>query len=309
MQAVRIHQYGGPEVLLTEDAPEPIAGDGEILIQVKASGVNPADAGLRAGHFRSLIDPPLPIILGFDLAGIVVSTGAGVTDFAPGDEVYAMSGWRCGAHAEYIALPAAEVALKPASLDFIEAAALPLGILTSYQAIFDLAGLSAGQTLLVHAASGGVGSIAVQLAKAKGARVIGTASGRNEEFVRGLGVDQFVDYTTTKFEEVVSDVDVVFDTMGGDTQERSYKVMKPGGFLVAATQPPSPETLAANGVRGGMVGAVPNGAQLREVAGLVEASQVKAHVEVVLPLAEIQEAHRQIETHHTRGKIVLKVGE
>lgn len=309
MKAVRIHEYGGPEVLLYEDVPQPVPAEGEILIQIKATGVNPADATLRAGFFRGMFDVPLPHILGFDLAGIVTEIGAGVTEFAPGDEVYAMAGWRNGAHAEYIALSATDAALKPTSLNFIEAASLPVASLTSYQAIFDVAGLSAGQTLLVHAASGGVGSIAVQLAKARGCRVIGTASGRNEEFVRSLGVDEFVDYTATRFEEVVSGVDVVFDTIGGDTHERSYKVLKPNGFLVAATQPPNPEALAAHGVRGGMVGVVPSGSQLREVAGLVDAGQVKAHVELVLPLSKVQEAHQKVETHHTRGKIVLQVGE
>ena len=200
-----------------------------------------------------------------------------------------------------------EVALKPKSIDHVHAAAIPLAALTAWQSLFDSAGLSAGQKVLIHAAAGGVGSFAVQLAKWKGAYVIGTASNRNQDFVRKLGADETIDYQTTRFEDVVHDVDVVFDTIGGDTQKRSWKVLKKGGILVSIVGPPSAEEAAAHGVRQASVFVQPSAAQLTELAKLVESGKLRPIVETVLPLSEARHAHELSQTGHTRGKIVLRV--
>src|SRR5579864_2585188 len=233
MKAVRIHTYGGPEVLRYEDAPRPVPAAGEVLIKIHAAAVNPVDWKVRAGHLKDMLKYQLPLIPGWDAAGVIEDVGAGVARLKHGDEVYTRPDiMRDGTYAEYIAVREAEVALKPKSLDHVHAAAIPLAALTAWQALFDAGGLSAGQRVLIHAAAGGVGSFAVQFAKWKGAHVIGTASARNAELVRSFGADQFIDYRSTRFDDVVKDADVVFDTVGGDTQERSWKVLKKGGILV-----------------------------------------------------------------------------
>jgi NADPH:quinone reductase-like Zn-dependent oxidoreductase len=214
---------------------------------------------------------------------------------------------RDGAYAEFIVARESEVALKPRSIDHLHAAALPLAGLTGWQSLFVAGGLVAGQRVLIHAAAGGVGSLAVQLAKWKGAHVIGTASARNHDFLRELGADEAIDYAKVRFEEVVSPVDVVFDTQGGDVQERSWKVLKRGGVLVSIAGPPSAEKAAAHGVRQAFVFTQPNAAQLAEIAQLVDAGKLKAIVETVLPLAEAKRGHELSELGHTRGKIVLRV--
>lgn len=306
MKAVRIHAYGGPDVLVYEDVERPAPAAGEVLVRIHAAGVNPADWKVREGYFKAFSNEPLPRILGGDIAGVVESVGSDVTSFKAGDEVYGMTG-ASGGYAEYVAVAAGNLALKPRSLDFVQAAAVPVGALTAWQALFDTAGLSAGQRVLIHAAAGGVGSFAVQLAKAKGAYVIGTASGRNTQFLHDLGVDQVVDYTSTRFEDEVHAVDVVFDTIGGETQERSWQVLKPGGFLVSIVQPPSPETAAARSVRAAVLYAQPDAAELAEIATLIDAGQVKVQVETVLPLTAARQAQELSQSGHTRGKIVLKV--
>ncbi len=227
MKAVRIHSYGGPEVLKYEEAPRPKSAPGEVLIRVHAAGVNPVDWKIRQGYFKGRVDYSLPLILGWDLSGVVEATGSGVAGLQEGDEVYSRPDIaRDGAYAEHIVVRETEVALKPESIDHIHAAAIPLAALTAWQSLFDAAGLSAGQKALIHAAAGGVGSFAVQLARWKGAHVIGTASKRNHELVRNLGAAETIDYETTRFKDVVHEVDVVFDTIGGDTQKRSWQVLK-----------------------------------------------------------------------------------
>ena len=308
MKAVRIHNYGGPEVLKFEDAPRPRASSGEVLIRVHAAAVNPVDWKIRAGYLKDRIAYVLPFIPGWDVSGVVEATGPEVMKFKKGDEVYARPDiTRNGAYAEYIVVKATEVALKPRSIDHVHAAAIPLAALTAWQAIFDAAGLSAGQKILIHAAAGGVGGFAVQLAKWKGAHVIGTASARNQAFLRELGVDEPIDYEKAKFEDVVRDVDVVFDTIGGDTQQRSWKVLKKGGILVSIISQPSEKEAAKHGVRLGYVFVQPNAAELAEIAKLVDSGKVKPVVETVLPLSEARRAQELSETGHTRGKIVLKV--
>lgn len=320
MKAVRIHEYGGPDVLACEDAPRPEPAEDELLIRVHAAGVNPADWQIRSG-IRFVLERPFSLILGLDVSGVVETVGRRVTRLNVGDAVYGMLPVRGGgAYAEYAAGPATGVAHKPSSLDHVQAAAVPVVALTAWQALFEAGELTAGQTVLIHAAAGGVGHIAVQLAKWKGARVIGTASGRNEEFLRGLGVDEFVNYRTTRFEDVVRDVDVVLDPIPIDvdaasdaaaeeTHERSWSVLKRNGVLVSICRTPSPQTAAAYGVRGKYILARPDGAQLAQIAKLVDAGHVGPLIDTVFPLEEARRAHELSQKGHARGKIVLRVVE
>lgn len=308
MKAVRIHSYGGVDVLVHENAPRPTPGAGEVLVRVIATSVNPFDCAVRAGYLAGYFNHTLPLILGTDVSGVIETVGAGVTAFKPGDSVYARAGvTRDGAYAEYVVIAASDVAAKPLSLDHVHAAALPHVTLTAWQALFELAQLTSSQTVLIHGAGGGVGHMAVQLARWRGAKVIGTASA-NLDLVRELKVDQAIDYAAAPFENSVSGVDVVLDIAGGDVQERSWKVLKPGGILVSTVQAPSPETAAAHGMRQAMVySAPPIGETLTQVAALVDAGTLKPHVAAVMPLADVARAHTLIEGRHTRGKLVLQV--
>lgn len=257
-----------------------------------------------------MLNHQLPVILGWDVSGIVEEVGSRVKDFQVGDAVYSRPDLtRNGGYAEYIAIRAAEVAAKPKSIDHIAAASVPLAGLTAWQALFDQANLSAGQTVLIHAAAGGVGTFAVQFAKWKGAHVIGTASSRNQDFLHELGIDQVIDYQQTRFEDVVKDVDVVFDTIGGEVQERSWQVLKKGGILVSIVSPPSKESAAKYGVTEKYFFLQPKAAQLTEIAGLIDAGYIKTIVETVLPLNQVQQAHELSQSGHTRGKIVLQVAD
>jgi NADPH:quinone reductase-like Zn-dependent oxidoreductase len=310
MKAVQVHNYGGPEVLRFEDAPRPTPGFGELLIRVHAASVNAIDWKARAGYLKDVFPLPLPYIPGWDVSGIVEAIGPGVTQFKKGNEVYAVpDGARSGkgTYAEYVVVKETEAALKPKSIDHIHAAALPVVALTAWQALFDHAGLSKGQKLLIHGAAGGVGGIAVQLAKWKGAHVIGTASGRNQDLLRELGVDDPIDYEKNRFEDVVNDVDVVLDTQGGDTQNRSWKVLKKGGLLISIVAPPSAEEAAKHSLRSAFLSGHPSSAQLYEIAQLVDAGKLKPVVETVLPLSDARRAHELNETGHARGKTVLRV--
>lgn len=309
MQAVRIHAFGGPETLALENVPTPQPGKGQVLVKVHAAGVNPVDWKIREGRFR---DPSLalPMTLGFDVAGVVESVGEGVERLRAGDKVYAyLSLKRGGGYAEYVTIDESEAALMPYTLDDVEAAGVPLAALTAWQALFDQAELKSGQTVLIHGAAGGVGTFAVQLAKAKGATVIGTASEKNHAYLKELGADRVIDYNTERFEEVVSDVDVVLDSIGGDTQARSFGVLKPGGVLVSIVGPVSPQKAAEHGVRGKSMLVQPSAAQLAEIGSLIDQGKVKPVVSHVMPLADAAKAHEQSQSGHTRGKIVLRVSE
>src|SRR5437588_2827195 len=303
MKAVQIHAYGGPEVLRYEDVPLPQPKANQILVRVHGAGVNPIDWKLREGYLSS----PLPMIMGVDVSGVVESVGSGVEKYRSGDAVFGQVADESGGYAEYALTMESDVARKPEGLDYIRAAALPVAGLVPWQALFDTANLTAGQTVLIHGAAGGVGSFAVQFAKWKGARVIGTASGAHVEQVRQLGADEVIDYRKTKFEEVARDVDVVLDTIGGETQERSWQVLKRSGVLVSLVQSPSPEKATAHGVRGFFVRQKPNGEQLATIADLVLKGTVKVNVETVLPLPEARKAQELSKTGHSGGKIVLEV--
>jgi NADPH:quinone reductase-like Zn-dependent oxidoreductase len=308
MKAVVIHSYGGREVLVSEDMPVPEITDDEVLIRVHAAGVNPVDWKVRAGYLSEMLPYEFPLIIGWDVSGTVAKTGSNVTRLSVGDEVYALADIsRNGAYAEFIAVKGDGVSLKPDSLDHVHAASVPLAALTAWQSIFGAADLTEGQKILIHAAAGGVGSFAVQLAKWKGAHVLGTASARNREFLLGLGTDEVIDYTKTPFEDVAVDVDVVLDAMGGEVQERSWKTLKSGGILVSILGPPDDGMAAEFGVRGAGVFVQPDAGQLTDIAKLIDNGQVKPVVTEVLPLSDVAKAHELSETEHVRGKIVLEV--
>lgn len=310
MKAVRIHTYGGPVVLTYEDVPLPTIADDDVLIRVHAAAVNPVDWKIREGHLQSFLPYQLPLILGWDVSGVVEAVGADVTTFKLGDEVYSRPNIeRDGAYAEYIAVKASEVALKPKTVDHVHAAAVPLAGITAWHCLFESAQLSAGQRVLIHAAAGGVGSYAVQFARWKGAYVIGTASARNRDFLLELGANEVIDYQSTQFEDVVEPVDVVFDTMGGEVQERSWQIVKPGGILVSIISPPSEEQAAAHQCRSAYVFIQPRADWLTEMARLIDAGQVKSIVDAVFPLDQAVAAHQMSQSGHTRGKIVFQVRE
>lgn len=308
MKAIRFHAYGDPGVLVYEDAPVPRPGEGEMLVRVRAAGVNPVDWKIRNGNWKSL-NLPLPMIPGYDVSGIVESIGAKVTRFKKGDAIYAyMALRRGGAYAEYALVREDEAAAKPAKVDDVAAASVPLAALTAWQALVDTAKLGKGQRVLIHAAAGGVGTFAVQIARSLGATAIGTASASNQEFLKGLGCDQVVDYKRQRFEEVVTPVDVVLDSIGGDTLERSFKVVKPGGIIVSIVDDPSRFGAAYSQVRSAHILVSPNAAELAQIAALIDAGTIKPVVSQTLALAEARHAHELSETGHTRGKIVLRVG-
>lgn len=306
MKAVCIRKFGGPEVAKLEEVRRPDPGAGQVLVRVHAAGVNPVDWKIREGLLGEMV---LPQILGTDISGVVEEVGPGVSEFHTGDAVFGTVADTSGAFAEFAVSEVAQIARKPVTLDDTHAAALPIAALTAWQALFDKAQLNEGQKVLIHAASGGVGSFAVQFAKWKGAYVIGTASAQNEHYLRELGLDEFIDYKSVRFEDLVEDVDVVLDTIGGQTQERSYFVMKPGGILVSIVQPPSLDAAAKHGVRCTFMRCDHNRAdQLEKIANLVVAGQVQVHVETVLPLEETSKALELSQRGHTRGKMVLAVG-
>ncbi len=308
MKAIVAHEYGKPEVAHYEDAPRPEPKENEALVRVMAAGVNPADPLIVSGKYAQEFGTHVPLIPGYDIAGVVEKTGAGVTKLKRGDAVYGYplmgGGW-----AEFAVVTETEVAAKPASLTFEQAAAVPMGALTAWQALNDVAQLQAGQTILIHGGSGGVGSFAVQLAKARGARVIATASSANQDLLKQLGADVAIDYTKQKFEEVAKDVDVVLDTVGRDTLARSYAVVKKGGIVCTLVSRTDPAALERYGIRGASIAVKPDAEDLAEIARLIDQKKIKPVVSEVLPLSEGVKALEQAETHHTRGKIVLKVAD
>jgi NADPH:quinone reductase-like Zn-dependent oxidoreductase len=250
----------------------------------------------------------MPFVPGWDVSGVVEATGPNVTLLATGDEVYGYpSVVRNGTYAEYAVVPEAELALKPRSVDHVQAASVPMAALTAWQGLFDAGDLRTDQKVLIHGGAGGVGSFAIQFARWKGAFITATASGRNQEFLRNLGADLTIDYEKSRFDRLVCDVDLVFDTVGGDTLGRSWKVLKKGGILVSTVEAPDPRLAEAHGVRAALVDTQANPAQLAEIAGLVDAGMVRPIVEAVFPLNEARYAQELSQTGHARGKIVLKV--
>ncbi|MFF4078933.1 NADP-dependent oxidoreductase [Streptomyces sp. NPDC001777] len=309
MRAIGQDTHGTPEVLKEVVLPRPVPGPGQILVAVRAAGMNPTDWKHRAA---GLFLNRLPLVLGWDVSGVVEAVGFGVTLFEPGDEVFGMLPYPhgVGSHAEYVTGPARAFAHKPAGIDHVRAAALPLAALTAHQALVDTAAVRAGQRVLVHAAAGGVGHLAVQIAKSRGAYVIGTASAPKHDFVRSLGADEVVDYRTTDFRDAARDVDVVLDPLSGDTRIRSLDVLRPGGVLVSllpGTDPDEAAKAAARGVRVKTLLVEADHAGMNAVAGLAASGSLRVHVEAVFPLADAARAHALGETGRTTGKIVLTI--
>jgi NADPH:quinone reductase-like Zn-dependent oxidoreductase len=309
MKAIVIHEYGGPEVLKYEDVPRPEPKEDQVLVRVIAAGVNPVDGMIRSGMFAKYEKAAFPMIPGDDIAGVVEKVGSKITKFKPSDPVFAYIGLKNGGgYAEYALATEREAAPKPKSLTYVEAAAVPIVALTAWQALIDTAKLSAGQTVLIHGASGGVGSFAIQIAKARGANVIATASTANQDLLKQLGADVAIDYTKTKFEDVAKDVDVVIDSIGKDTLARSYGVVKKGGFVVTLVARIDQAELDKHGVQGASLSVEPNSNELAEIGKLIdEKKRLSVIVSQTFPLSEARKAQEQVATGHTRGKIVLKV--
>jgi NADPH:quinone reductase-like Zn-dependent oxidoreductase len=308
MRVITQQRFGGPEVLTVVDAPKPTPLPTEVLVRVEAVGLMPLEPRLRSGEMPELGRPPF--VLGWDVSGVVER--ASTWRLRPGDEVFGMSlfpRWANG-YAEFVAVPALHLAPKPAGVSHIEAAALPSVGLTAWQGLVDLGGVTAGDRVLVHAGGGGVGHVAIQIAKALGAHVITTASAGKREFVEGLGADEVIDYTVADFAEEVRDVDLVLDTIGGGTVERSLAVLRPGGHLVTAVAEGDRELGAkfeAAGMRFSGIAVDPDPVGLRALVELVELGKLRVHVQETFPFERIAEAHRLLESGHTRGKLVLTV--
>ncbi|MEH0577844.1 NADP-dependent oxidoreductase [Streptomyces sp. B21-108] len=306
MHAIVQSAFGGPEVLVHTETDVPEPGPGEVLLRVAGAGVNPGDAVLRAGGVPGLVT--LPWTPGNDVSGVVERVGEGVTRFAPGDEVYGMLAVAGrGAYAEFTAVPADALAPAPKNLDLVHAGAVPLVAFTAWQALTVLARVRPGDRVLIHAAAGGVGHVAVQLAKELGAHVIGTARAANHDFLRGLGADELIDYTATDFRTAVAPVDVVLDLVGGAYGPRSLDVLRPGGLLIGASIDPGTDEqqAATRGLRYVWVTAEPSGEVLEQITDRIEAGRLQITVDRVYPLTEATAAHHAIEEKRTTGKIIL----
>jgi NADPH:quinone reductase-like Zn-dependent oxidoreductase len=301
MKAGRIHHFGPPNAIVIDDIPIPKPEEGELVVRVAAAGVGPWDALIREG--KSDVQLTLPVILGSDLAGIVESVGLGVAQLAPGDEVFGVTNKQfCGAYAEYAVASADMVAAKPRSLSFVEAASVPVVAVTAYQMLIDYAQLGAGQSVLIHGAAGNVGAYAVQLAKRAELQVFATARPADIEYVRSLGADTVVNHQTAKFEDVVPPVDAVLDVVGGETQFRSFGVLKPGGILVSVVSPPPQR----EGFRSAFFLVDVTGTLLAKLTGLLDERKLTTNVGTVLPLEGARDAHEMLAgAPHKRGKIVL----
>lgn len=315
MRAITQDSLGGPEVLKLSEVPRPEPIQTEVLVKVHAAGVNPVDWKTREGNGMAGVLGEPPFVLGWDVSGVVAEVGFGVHTLKVGDEVYGMPWFprQAGAYAEYVTAPSRQFALKPTTIDHDHAAAVPLAALTAWQSLVDAAHVEAGQRVLIHAAGGGVGHFAVQIAKHLGAHVIGTAGAAKHDWLRSLGADELVDYTKVRFEDVVSDVDVVIDLVGDghdSTSTRSLKTLRPGGIIVPIPSGGSPELLDTardQGLRATAFLVEPDGPALARIADLIDAGAVRVEVEEVLPLDKAAEAHRRGQQGRTRGKLVLHV--
>ena len=308
MKAIQIHEFGGPEVLKYENAPRPVPGPDDLLIKVFATSVNPVDWKIRAGYAKGRFPVTFPLIPGGDVSGEVEEVGGNVKTFRKGDEVYGRPDpTKNGAYAEYIVVNANTVNLKPKSIGHEKAAAVPLAGLTAWQALSDHGKLQAGQKVLIQAASGGVGTFAIQFARWKGAYVIGTTSQNNVDFVKQLGADLVIDYKNQRFEELISDIDLVIDTIGGETQRRSLLVIKNGGRLITIVRPEFQDAAAARNIHmeGFMTQSIPE--ELEQIKQLIDSGKIKPIVAATMSLREAAKAQILSQEGHIRGKIVLRV--
>lgn len=310
MKAVRIHTYGNTDVLHLEEVPIPAIASDEVLVKIHASSINPIDWKVREGYLQGMNLHHLPLTLGWDFSGEIVKVGNSVSFFKVGDEVYCRPALENdGTYAEYIAVKACEVALKPATITHLQAASIPLAGITAWETLVTAAQIKHGQRVLIHAASGGVGTIAVQLAKAKGCHVIGTTSGVNVELVESLGADEVIDYKTTDFSQVVSDVDVVLDTMGGTVQEKSFQVLKKGGILVSIVSNPDQGLAEKYGVKTAFVFITPNAPVLKELRFLIDGGKIRPVIDRIFSLTEIKKAHEYSQAGRSKGKIVIEISD
>lgn len=315
MKAIRINEFGGPDVMKLEEVERPIPASDEILVKVYASGVNPMDWKIReGGEVEERLNIKLPLTPGWDAAGIVEEVGSAVTGFKKGDEVYGIPNFPGdGSYAEYLAAKASQFALKPTSIGFNEASAISIAGVTAWQGLFECGQLQPGQRILIHGAAGGVGNFALQLAKWKGAYVIGTASANNLEFLKRLGADEVIDYKNQKFEDLLRDIDVVFDVaaVNSDTQIKSAKVLKENGILVSTQAIPLSDSvvkaLATKKAEGKVYYGEARQEWLNEIAKLIDAGKVQVIISNVYPLEKAADAHRESEAGHVRGKLVLEI--
>ncbi|PST64019.1 NADP-dependent oxidoreductase [Rhizobium sp. SEMIA4064] len=307
MKAVRIHAFGGPEVLRLEEIERPEPKIDEILIRVEAASVNPVDWKMREGSYPAVQEDDLPYVLGRDVCGTVEKVGEGVGAFRLGEAVYAFLNPRHGGYEQFVIARPEEVAPKPRLMNPVEAAAIPLAGITAWQGLFEHGGLQAGQRVLIHGGAGGVGHLAIQFAKAKGAWVATTVSGGDMEFARYLGADQVIDYESERFEEAIQPVDMVFDLVAGETQDRSFSVIKTDGILVSTLAQPDKKRATELGIRAIRYTAQPNGVQLAEISRLIDDGKVRVEIRRVYPLDQARAAQEAIMNEHNRGKIVLRV--
>lgn len=308
MKAICLQCFGGPETLQVQKIERPVPAADEVLIKVRAASVNPVDYKIRSGHYLPVKQQDLPQVLGRDVAGVVVGRGPEVTEFHEGDEVFAMLDRGTGGYAEYVAIKADLCAPKPATIDYAEAAAVPLAAITAWQGLFDHGHLESGQRVLIHGGAGGVGHFAIQLAKARGAHVSTTVSAQDMDFVRSLGADQAIDYQGERFEDVVADVDLVLDLVAGETQERSWSVLKDGGTMVSTLSKPSDSQARAHHAHATNYVAHPDAAELRAIADLIDDGKLRPVVEATYPLEQAAAAQQQLERDHVPGKVVLEIG-
>lgn len=309
MKAVRIHAYGDASVLCYEEAPMPVVGDDDVLIRVVGTSVNPVDWKIREGHLKTMISYTMPFTPGWDVSGVVEAIGRRAVKFKVGDSVFSRPDIaRDGTYAEFVSVRESEIARKPSTVSHMEAGVLPLAGLAAWESLVNVAKVGPGQRVLVHAAAGGVGSIAVQLAKARGAFVVGTASASNRALVESLGVDEFIDYKTQRLADATQGIDVVFDTVGGAAQEESWAVMAAGGIQVSIVSKPSGQLAAEMGLRSAFVFIKPDAIALQEMAALVDAGKLRPIVGAEFALEDIKRAHALSERGHSVGKIALYVG-
>jgi len=314
MKAVQINAYGGPEVLEVKDIPTPIPKKGQILVEVHAAGLNPFDRTMRSGIYKAMIPLQFPSTPGGDFAGVVTElvppAGGGVSDFKVGDEVYGTAiilNGGSGAYAQFAAANSANCALKPKTASFEGAAGLPLVGVSAIQALEENIQLERGEKILIHGGAGGIGHVAIQLAKSIGAYVATTVSTDDKEFVKGLGADEMIDYKSQKFETMLKDFDAVFDTAGGETTNKSFQILKKGGVLVSMLGQPSEELAKKHGITALGQNTQNNAQHLKRLTELVDSGKIKIHVDKVFPLDQVKDAFTHLETGHPRGKVVLKI--
>ena len=315
MKAIAIQEFGGRDKLRLMDLPIPEVGPQDVLIQVKAAGVNPVDWKIREGFLRDILPHEFPITLGWDVAGIIEEVGHEVAQLGVGDEVYSYGRLpiiHSGSYAEYMVLPANIITQKPSKLSFEQAASIPLAALTAFQSLFDAGGLRSGETVLIHAAAGGVGSFAVQLAKQRGATVIGTASPCNHDYLRNLGADHVIDYSSQDFRQMVREwypagIALAYDCVGGEVLEQSVEILNPSGRLVTIVEPGQVESMKRRGLNVHFVFVEPNTHQLEELTKMADQGQLRTHISETYPLEQAAQAHEYIESQHVRGKLVLTI--